>query len=111
MYCPNCSQPQASAEMRFCSRCGFPLSAVRELIAGGGALAEGGADGQARGLSPGQKGARRGAWLMLTGLALTLIVALLTAAEEDFAFLGLIPFLSFVIGFVFVLYGVFLADK
>jgi hypothetical protein len=48
---------------------------------------------------------------MLTGLALTLIVALLTAVDEDFALLLLIPFLSFLIGFVFVLYGVFLADK
>jgi ribosomal protein L37E len=34
MYCPKCSQQQVSEEVRFCSRCGFSLSAVRELIAG-----------------------------------------------------------------------------
>ncbi|HKQ53879.1 MAG TPA: zinc ribbon domain-containing protein [Pyrinomonadaceae bacterium] len=33
MYCPKCSQQQASEEARFCSRCGFQLSAVKELLA------------------------------------------------------------------------------
>lgn len=33
MFCPKCSQQQASEEMRFCSRCGFRLGVVRELIA------------------------------------------------------------------------------
>ncbi len=36
MYCPQCSQPQLSEEMRFCSRCGFSLSGVKELVAAGG---------------------------------------------------------------------------
>lgn len=38
MYCPNCGQQQASEEMRFCSRCGFPLGLVSELLAHGGFL-------------------------------------------------------------------------
>lgn len=33
MYCPKCSQQQASDEVRFCSRCGFQLGAVKELLA------------------------------------------------------------------------------
>jgi hypothetical protein len=33
MYCPKCSQQQASDEVRFCSRCGFQLGVVKELLA------------------------------------------------------------------------------
>lgn len=36
MYCPKCSQTQASEEMRYCSRCGFPLHGVAELVASDG---------------------------------------------------------------------------
>ena len=32
MYCPKCSQQQTSDEMRFCSRCGFPLEGVTLLV-------------------------------------------------------------------------------
>jgi hypothetical protein len=32
MYCPKCSQQQVSDEVRFCSRCGFQLVAVSELL-------------------------------------------------------------------------------
>ena len=38
MYCPRCGQQQASEEIKFCSRCGFPLGLVSELIAHGGFL-------------------------------------------------------------------------
>jgi len=33
MFCPNCGQQQASAEMRFCARCGFQLGVVRAVLA------------------------------------------------------------------------------
>lgn len=33
MYCPKCSQQQVSDDLRFCSRCGFQLGVVRELLA------------------------------------------------------------------------------
>ena len=36
MYCPRCSQPQTAEDVSFCTRCGFPLGPVRELLAGGG---------------------------------------------------------------------------
>jgi hypothetical protein len=36
MFCPRCSQEQASAEIRFCSRCGLPLADVAEAVEGGG---------------------------------------------------------------------------
>ena len=38
MFCPKCSQQQPSEEMRFCSRCGFPLSGVGLLVRNEGIL-------------------------------------------------------------------------
>jgi hypothetical protein len=35
MYCPKCSQQQASEEIRFCPGCGFQLEAVKTLLADG----------------------------------------------------------------------------
>jgi hypothetical protein len=32
MFCPRCSQPQSPEEVRFCSRCGFQLAAVSQLM-------------------------------------------------------------------------------
>ncbi len=38
MFCPNCGQQQISQEIKFCSRCGFPLGLVSEILAHGGFL-------------------------------------------------------------------------
>ena len=38
MYCPRCSQQQVSEETKFCSRCGFPLGFISEILAHGGFL-------------------------------------------------------------------------
>ena len=38
MHCPRCGQQQVSEEIRFCSRCGFPMGVVSELLAHGGFL-------------------------------------------------------------------------
>lgn len=38
MHCPRCGQQQVSEEIKYCSRCGFPLSLVSEIVAHGGFL-------------------------------------------------------------------------
>lgn len=38
MHCPRCGQEQASADTKYCSRCGFQLDFVAELLANGGTL-------------------------------------------------------------------------
>lgn len=38
MHCPRCGQQQVSEEIKFCSRCGFPLGLVSEVLAHGGFL-------------------------------------------------------------------------
>jgi hypothetical protein len=38
MYCPSCGQQQVSNEIKFCSRCGMPLTTVAEVVHHGGFL-------------------------------------------------------------------------
>lgn len=38
MHCPRCGQQQISNETKFCSRCGFQLGLIPELIANNGTL-------------------------------------------------------------------------
>lgn len=38
MHCPRCGQQQVSEQTKFCSRCGFQLGLVAELLAHGGFL-------------------------------------------------------------------------
>lgn len=38
MFCPRCSQEQISEQTKFCSRCGFPLVLVAEVLAHDGFL-------------------------------------------------------------------------
>lgn len=40
MFCPQCGQQQVSEETRFCSKCGFQLGLIPELIDNGGILPE-----------------------------------------------------------------------
>lgn len=110
MYCPRCGQQQVSDEMRFCSRCGFALGVVRELLAGGGELVRREAEAQVAQPSPALKGMRKGVWIMLSGVPLTIMIGLLTAVNDAFAVLLLLPFLCFVVGFVRLLYGTFFQD-
>lgn len=80
MFCPHCGQQQATNEIRFCSRCGFPLGAVSQLLANGGVLA--GLSDETSGPtqpSPRRRGVRQGALLIFIGLILTPILAILTA--------------------------------
>ena len=111
MYCPKCSQQQVSDEVRFCSRCGFLLSAVRELVAAGGTLTEGEAGAPGGQLSPAFRGVRKGVWIMLASFPLALVVGFLTARNDGFAIFLLLPALCFVAGFARLLYGTFLEEK
>ena len=110
MYCPQCSQEQVSEEMRFCSRCGFPLAIVSQLVRNGGALA--GFDAEAKEQrSPRQKGIRWGLFLMIISVLLVPGAALLTAMEDEFAVLFIPTSLIFVIGLVRLLHAYLLAPN
>jgi hypothetical protein len=73
MYCPKCGQSQVSTEVRFCSRCGFPLVAVSELLMAGGLPPVHAAGGQVFGaprVSPRRRGVKQGSAILLAGILL-----------------------------------------
>lgn len=70
MFCPQCGQQQVSSETRFCSRCGFLLIGVTDLIARGG----GSPDQPDKAISPRKRGLKQGLFIFL----LTFLFAPLT---------------------------------
>lgn len=38
MHCPRCGQEQVSGNLKFCSRCGLPMTLVAEIVSRGGHL-------------------------------------------------------------------------
>lgn len=106
MFCPRCSQQQQLSDtVRFCSRCGFPLNGVAELLASGGQLVTRSPQSEERVLTKRQRGMRKGVMVMAAALALKFVVFLLGLIDDDL-FVLLVPVaLIFVIGFLRWLYG------
>jgi len=73
MYCPKCSQQQVSEQQRFCSRCGFPLSRVADLVAAGGASPAHEKESTRRN-SPRYDGVRQGLILLMLSIVLLPLV-------------------------------------
>ena len=69
MHCPQCGQQQVSDNLRFCSRCGFLLEGVLQLLGSGGAPLLYQPMGP-REMSARRKGVRQGAALFLAGVVL-----------------------------------------
>lgn len=78
MHCPQCGQQQTPGEVRFCSRCGFPLGGVTELIAHGGTLPNYTPDITQK-PSPRRKGVQQGATLIMLGIVTTILFGILNS--------------------------------
>ncbi len=76
MYCPQCGQQQVSESLRFCSRCGFPLEGVLQLLGSGGAppLYQ---PSVPREMSARRKGVRQGAALFLAGTVMVPVLGVI----------------------------------
>ena len=113
MYCPKCSQQQVDDNVRFCSRCGFPLGPVTELLASGGTLPLFPATGQQSGLSPRQKGIRQGALMMLSTMLIVPIVIFLGVVMLHLPgeLIPLVSVLLFMGGLLRILYAVLMEEN
>lgn len=80
MFCPVCSQEQVSDETRFCSRCGFLLTGISQVIASGGVLPQSADSGNAAAISPRKKGVRQGALLLFASFIIVPLLAIITLA-------------------------------
>jgi len=99
MHCPQCGQQQVSETVRFCSRCGFPLDGVIQLLAHGGILPVYREPGTPAPISPRKKGVRQGGILFLTGVLLVPILGILYSYSNS-NFLELLTAIAAVICFV-----------
>jgi hypothetical protein len=79
MYCPKCSQPQVSDETQFCSRCGFPLNDLKEMVLADGKTRVRRSKASGADLSPRQRGVRQGVTFMLLSIILIPAYILLAA--------------------------------
>jgi len=104
MYCPKCSQQQITEEMRFCSRCGFPLEGVKELIATGGMIEKQDVNSLAERHNGLFCGVRKSVAVMLGAIALLIVVGILSGIDDGFAVLALLPIVCFLIGFSLLIY-------
>lgn len=104
MYCPRCGQQQISDEMRFCSRCGLPMSGLAEWLAVNGLPAGRDKETQVAVRSPRRKGIRRGAKVMFFSAVLLPIFLMLSLAAEEPGPL-VVPFITFIVGLTITLYS------
>jgi hypothetical protein len=110
MHCPQCGQQQVSGEVRFCSRCGFPLGGVIELLAQGGNLPVVQVEAEKRKRSPRYEGIRQGVILLMLGTVLVPLLGILDSFQRNGStFLDILVSMSAVIffvgGFVRILYA------
>lgn len=95
MHCPKCGQQQVSEEIRFCSRCGFLLTGIADLIANNGIVRSPRVGIAGAPDSPRRRGIKQGALLILLTflvVPLLLVLALVMRDEPVLALLGLILF-------------------
>src|SRR4030095_2360539 len=79
MYCPQCGQQQAPGTVRFCSRCGFPLDGVMQLLGSGGVLPVYRDPQAPKEMSARMRGVRQGGFLLLLGAILCPILMVFTS--------------------------------
>lgn len=106
MFCPSCGQQQVSEEMKFCSRCGFPLGLVSEILSHGGFLPQLADLHQSKTWLTRGNGIKAGVGLILLGILLTPITAIIfenTRIEN--IIIPLVAIITFVGGFVTMLFS------
>src|SRR5581483_4400849 len=99
MFCPNCSQQQASNQARFCSRCGFPLGGVTRLLENGGEMPVPVPNNEKPKRSPRMEGFRQGMILIFICFILLPFVDVLGHKYEE------IPLVFMMAGLMRMLYA------
>ncbi len=99
MFCPQCGQQQISGIVRFCSRCGFPLDGVIQLLSTGGMLPVYQNPDEPVKISPRKKGVKQGGMLLLAGAVLVPILGVMTSFSNS-TFLEILTAFAAIICFV-----------
>ena len=99
MFCPQCGQQQASGIIRFCSRCGFPLDGVIQLLGSGGMVPVYRTPDEPVPISARRKGVKQGGMLLLSGAVIVPLVAVM-ASFSNSTFLEVLAAFAAIICFI-----------
>src|ERR1043165_9019487 len=99
MFCPQCGQQQVTGVIRFCSRCGFPLDGVVQLLNNGGLLPVLRDPDEPVPVSPRRKGVKQGGLLFLSGAVIVPILGML-ASFSNAVFIEVLTALAAIICFM-----------
>ena len=83
MFCPQCGQQQATGVIRFCSRCGFPLDGVIQLLGTGGMIPAYRNPDEPVPVSARRKGVKQGGMLLLSGAVLVPLLGVMASFGES----------------------------
>ncbi len=96
MHCPKCGQQQISDEIRYCSRCGFPLSGVAAVVANNGEVP--GPAPSAQKDSPRKRGIKQGVFIFLFAVLIVPLMALFHLVTDTPPYLVLLSAILLVAG-------------
>lgn len=99
MFCPQCGQQQATGVIRFCSRCGFPLDGVIQLLGSGGMIPVYRSPDEPVPVSARRKGVKQGGVLLLSGAVLVPLLGVM-ASFGNSAFLEVLTAFAAIICFI-----------
>src|SRR4029078_12390141 len=99
MFCPQCGQQQVTGAIRFCSRCGFPLDGVVQLLSHGGLMPVYRAPDAPVRISPRRKVVNKGGLLLLSGAVIVTILGMF-ASFTNATFIEILAALAAIICFV-----------
>jgi hypothetical protein len=100
MFCPQCGQQQVTGVIRFCSRCGFPLDGVIQLLSNGGNLPVYRSPDEPVPISPRRKGVKQGGLLLLSGAVIVPILGMFASYIHGTAFPEILAALAAIICFI-----------
>ncbi len=100
MFCPQCGQQQVTGVTRFCSRCGFPLDGVIQVLASGGMIPVYRTSDEPVPVSARRKGVKQGGLLLLSGALIVPILAMFASFAHNSAFLEILASLAAIICFI-----------
>lgn len=111
MHCPVCGQQQISEETRYCSKCGFLLTGVTQVVQNGGilnnlALPASGSP------SPRSRGVKQGLFIFLLSFLVIPLISLITVALNAKPFVvAFAAILLAVGGLLRIVYALMFEDK
>lgn len=99
MFCPQCGQQQVTGVIRFCSRCGFPLDGVIQLLGTGGMIPVYRSSDEPAPISPRRKGVKQGGVLLLSGAVIVPLLGVMASFGHS-AFMEVLTAFAAIICFI-----------